>query len=163
MFPRVGQLTLLLWCCQWGRGQRGNNVFHSLHSKPYLTTSSPVRLAVSPAFETPGSLDVGLYIQGFWVFSFLVSQPQPCQGLLPYHGSSPPICPSPFLLPFWMNVSLTPSLSKFHAVRLSGSSGCLLFLNWLLSFFWLYEEAKLFHQCLHLGHNSKISCEVTFF
>ena len=42
------------------------------------------------------------------------------------------------LLPVWMNVSsLTPWLSDFLTVRFSGSSGYILFLNWLLSFFWL--------------------------
>ena len=48
----------------------------------------------------------------------------------------------PPLLPVWMNVSsFTPLLSDLHTVQFSGSSGCFLFLNWLLSFFWLYEEA----------------------
>ena len=58
----------------------------------------------------------------------LVLQPPLC------HKSSLPTCPSPPLLPVWMNVSsLTPWLSDFHTVRFSGSSSCLLFLN-LLSF-----------------------------
>ena len=38
----------------------------------------------------------------------------------------------------------TPWLSDFYAVRFSISSGCSLFLNLLLSSFWLHEEA----QCL---------------
>ena len=39
-------------------------------------------------------------------------------------------CPCPPLLPVWMNVSsLSPSLSDFHTVRFSASSGCFLFLN----------------------------------
>ena len=54
-------------------------------------------------------------------------------------------CPSPPLLLVWMNVSLTPWLSEFHAVWFSGISGCLLFLNWLLSFFWLCKEAQCFY------------------
>ena len=37
---------------------------------------------------------------------------------------------------------LTPWLSDFYRVRFSGSSGCFFFLNLLLSFFWLCEEAK---------------------
>ena len=40
-----------------------------------------------------------------------------------------PGCPSPPLLPVWMNVSLSPWLSDFHTVRFSVSSDCFLFLN----------------------------------
>ena len=36
-------------------------------------------------------------------------------------------------------------------VQFSVSSGCFLFLNLLLSFFWLCEEAKCVYLCLHLG------------
>ena len=44
--------------------------------------------------------------------------------------SSPPSCPSPSLLPIWVNVaSLSPWLSDFHTVLSSVSSGCFLFLN----------------------------------
>ena len=49
--------------------------------------------------------------------------------------------------------SLTPWLSDIHAVSFSGSSGCFLFLNWLLSFFWLCEEVKCLYLCLYLGQN----------
>ena len=52
-----------------------------------------------------------------------------CQ-LPPCRQSSLPSCPSPPLLPVWMNVSsLSPWLSDFHAVRFSVSSGGFLFLN----------------------------------
>ena len=53
------------------------------------------------------------------------------------HAMSPlcPGCPSPPLLPVWMNVSsLSPWLSDFHTVRFSVSSGCFLFLNCCPSF-----------------------------
>ena len=61
-----------------------------------------------------------------------VCQPQPCPALvlqpLSCHESSLPSCPSPPLLPVWMNVSsLTPWLSDFHTVRFSVHSGCFLF------------------------------------
>ena len=47
-----------------------------------------------------------------------------------------PGCPSLPLLPVWMNISsLTLWLPDFHTIRFSGSSGCFLFLNLLLSFF----------------------------
>ena len=69
-----------------------------------------------------------------------------------------PVCLSLPLLPVWMNVSsLTPWLLDFHTVWFSGSSGCLLFLNFLLSFFWLCEEAKCIYLCLHLGQKSSFS------
>ena len=46
-----------------------------------------------------------------------------------------PGCPSPPLLPVWMNVSsLSPWLWDFHTVRFSVSSGCFLFLNCCPSF-----------------------------
>ena len=61
------------------------------------------------------------------------------------------------LLPVWVSVSsLTPWLSGFHTVRFSGSSGWFLFLNLLLSFFWLCEEAWCVYLCLHLGWKSPI-------
>ena len=80
-----------------------------------------------------------------------VCNPPPC------HESCPPRCPSPPLLPVWINVSsLTPWLSDFHIVLFSGSSGRFLFLNLLLSFFWLYEEAQCVYLHLCLGRKSDI-------
>ena len=62
-----------------------------------------------------------------------------------------PSCPSPPLLPVWVNVSsLSPWLSDFHTVQFSGSSGYFLLLN-LLSFFWLCREAKCNYLRLRLG------------
>ena len=50
--------------------------------------------------------------------------------LLSCHESSSPGCPSPPLLPVWMNVSsLTPLLWVFYPVQFSGSSGCFLCLT----------------------------------
>ena len=67
-------------------------------------------------------------------------------------------CPSLPLLPVWMNVSsLSPWLSDFHTVLFSVSSSYLLFLNLLLSFFWLYEEAKCIYLRLNLGQNSEFT------
>ena len=74
----------------------------------------------------------------------LVLQPPPCC------ESSPPF------LPVWMNISLTPWMSDFHTVQFSVSSGCFLFLNLLLSFFWLCEEAQCVYLRLHLGWKSDI-------
>ena len=55
-----------------------------------------------------------------------------------------------------MFILLTPWLLDFYTVRLSGSSGCFLFLN-LLSFFGLCEEAKCIYLCLYLGQKSLFS------
>ena len=59
--------------------------------------------------------------------------------------------PSLPLLLVWMNSSsLTPWLLDFHTVRFFGSSGWFLFLNLLLSFFWLCKEAQCIYVCLNL-------------
>ena len=58
--------------------------------------------------------------------------------------------------------SLTPWLLDFHTVRFPSSSGYFLFLNLLLSFFWLYEEAKCIYLCLHLGQKS-LECVISLF
>ena len=74
----------------------------------------------------------------------------PCHILLPPPclKTSPPRCPSPPLLPVWMNVSsLTPWWSDFHTVQF-----WLFFVfKLLLSFFWLSEEAQCVYLCPHLG------------
>ena len=63
-----------------------------------------------------------------------------------------PGCLSLPLLPVWMNVSsLTPWLLDFYTVGFSGISGYFLFLNLLLSFFWLCEEAQCICLRLHTG------------
>ena len=68
------------------------------------------------------------------------------------------------LLSVWMNVSSsTPWLSDFHTVQFSGSSGCFLFLNLLLSFFWLCKEAKCIYLRLHLGLKSVWWCLLSIF
>ena len=66
-------------------------------------------------------------------------------------------CPTLSLIPVWMNVSsLSPWLLYFHTVRFSVCSGCLLFFNLLLSFFWLCEEAQCIYLCLHLDRKSNL-------
>ena len=76
---------------------------------------------------------------------------------LPFCKSFLPSCPSLPLLWVWINVSsLTPWLSDFHSARFSVSSDCFLFLNLLLSFFWLCKEAQCMYLCLHLGQKSDI-------
>ena len=136
--------------------------------------NSPVRLGVSP---TAATTPTDFYSQRFWGFISLCWNPglrslsrfpvfppgsSACQCRTAcsasHHFAASPLCPSclsPPLLPVWVNVSsLTPRLLDFHTVRFSGSSGCFLFLNVLLSFFWLYEEAKYIYLCLQLGQKS---------
>ena len=119
-------------------------------------------LRVSPTATTTADF----HIQRFWVFSCPCWNPgfcglSPSQWFFPaYRPTSvgptgPPAtslavhplhssCPSLPLLTVWMNVSLTPWLSNFHEVWISGSSGCFLFLSLLLLFFWLCKEVKRF-------------------
>ena len=121
---------------------------------------SPVILRVSPTATTT----TDFHIQMFWVFSFPgwnrgFCGLSPSQWFFPAYWptnvgpTGPPAtslaghplhssCPSLPLLTVWMNVSLTPWLSNFHEVWISGSSGCFLFLNLLLLFFWLWKEVK---------------------
>ena len=148
---------------------------------PWISpTDSPVRLGVSPTATIP----TGSYSQGFWGFISLHWNPAlrslscspvvppclstyKCKSRPPASASPTPVwhyiatcsfcpsCLSPPLLPVWMNDScLTPWLSDFHEVWFSDSSGCFLFLNWLLSFFWVCKDVKCFYPCLHLGQDS---------
>ena len=58
---------------------------------------------------------------------------------------------------------LTPWLLDFHAVQFSSSSGVFcLFLNLLLSFFWLCKEAKCIYLCLQLGQKFQLQQILTF-
>ena len=93
------------------------------------------------------------------MWDHLVHQPPPC----PFWASSCHLAMSPLrpsfpslpLLPIWMIVSsLTPWMSDFHKVQFSGSSGVFfLFLNLLLSFFWLCKEVNCIYLHLHLGQS----------
>ena len=77
----------------------------------------------------------------------------------PCRASSEPQLPSPPLLPVCLNISLlTPWLLEFHTVWFLGSSGYFLFLNLLLSFFWLCEEAKCIYLHVQLGQKSIFLC-----
>ena len=79
----------------------------------------------------------------------------PVLKLLPCRKSSLLHCWSLPLLAVWVSVSsLTPWLSDFHTVQFSISSGCFLFLNLLLSSFWLWKEAQCVSLRLHLGQKS---------
>ena len=98
--------------------------------------------------------------------SFPLNQPQP-RGRLPHcsqlHLHGPPPCPGFSLsttLPvcfLCLMVSLIPWLSEFHAVWFSGTSGCLLILDCLLSSFWFFKEAKGSYLHLHLGQKSQFT------
>ena len=71
------------------------------------------------------------------------------------HRASPPIWLPASALPTGLDECFFNSLFflAFHAACYSASSGCSLFLNWLSSFFWLYEGVKLSEW--NLGWNSQ--------
>ena len=102
-----------------------------------------------PALEPWVAWSVSLPSCSCWfIFTQMWDHPlcqlPPCwvHQLWPYHESFPPGCPSPPLLPVWMNISLTPWFLDFHTVQFSDSSGYFLLLHLLLCFFWLCKEAK---------------------
>ena len=66
--------------------------------------------------------------------------PVPIYQLTHCYESSPLSFPSVPLLLVW-----------FHTVQFFDSSGCFLFLNWLLSLFWLCKKAQCVYLHLHLG------------
>ena len=97
-----------------------------------------MRLGVSPA---AASTPMGVFNQWFEAL-FPGTETRGCglchlvHQLLPHLESSTPSHLSLPLLLVWMNVSsLSPSLSDFHTVQFSVSSGCFLFLNLSLTFF----------------------------
>ena len=132
--------------------------------------NSPMRLGVSPA---AASTPIGIFNQRFealfpqtGTLRCVVCLAPQLFLLVCLHANvrppssqsaalrSPPAAalPAPVLLPVWMNdSSLTPWLSDFHTVQFSASSGCFLFLNLLLTFFWLCKEAQCVYLHLHLG------------
>ena len=142
---------------------------------------SPMRLGVSPTrhlnphrFLQPEVWRLSLPTLEPWVV-WSISLPTCCSQFIHMANMGPPAtalptwscshclathplhscCLSLSLLLVLMYVSsLTAWLSDFHTVQFSGSSGCFLFLIFLLSFFWLCEEAKCIYLHLHLGQNS---------
>ena len=125
----------------------------SHHCNPHRFLQSEVLRLYFPALEpwVAGSVSLPSCSSQFirtQTWDRPVCQPLPCRESL-HLG-----CPSPPLIPVWMNVSsLILWLLEFHTVRFSDRSGYFLFLN-LLSFFWLFEEAKCIYLCLHLGQRS---------
>ena len=138
--------------------------------------NSPVRLGISPMATTP----IGFYCQRCWGFLFLRWNPGLCglsrspvapPGLSACRCGTTSCCLTHLILqllpcctssPPWLPISALPTsldecfffnslLSDFFTVRFSGRSGCFLFLNLLLSFFWLCKEAKSIYRCLHLS------------
>ena len=61
------------------------------------------------------------------------------------------LCPN-----YWSGCFFFSSLVAELPYSFSGSSGYFLFLSLLLSFFWLWEEAKFIYLCLHLGQKSQL-------
>ena len=120
-------------CCLWERDQRGNNAAHLLGS---------TALSKEPWCETGSFSHHGNHCspQSVLSLSFAFSQRHLLQVLIHLV-----VLVDFFSLIFW--------LSEFQAVWFSGTSGCLLILDWLLSSFWLCKEAKGFYLHVHLGWN----------
>ena len=141
-------------------GQRGKSVATCLFQE-HFSTNSHVKLGVFPTTAIPS-----IAYSQVWVSVFPLSKALLCSPL----SSAPSLTPtiwwvvavflswpvrSDALLVwfFWLNFSLIPWLSEFYAVWFSGAFGCLFILDWLLSYFWLWEEVKGFYQCLQVGWN----------
>ena len=123
-------------------------------------TNSPVRLGISSTASTPQVFSV----RGLRLY-FLVLEPWVAQFVLLHSCSSQfictqvwdcllcqplPCCPSPPLLPVWMNISLTPCCQVSIQFDFLSVLVVFLFLN-LLSFFWLCKEAQCIYLRLHIG------------
>ena len=146
-----------------------------VHSRTlwFSPKNSPVWLGVSPTAATPTDFFQSEVLRLY--FSALEPGVAPCVSLpscsYPFtrlqtwdHRSAShhlaahhlcPRCPSLPPLLVWMNVCLSPWLSDFHTVWFSGSSGCFLFSNLLLSFFWSCKEAQVIYRHLRLGWKYK--------
>ena len=133
----------------------------------------PVSLSSETAFFPPLPPPQSFYSQGFWVFSFLCWNPGfqglSCSSIVPLGLFVQECGISCVVLSFALlrvlcalaafstsPTSLDECFFNVLVVGLpynwfSGSSGCSLFLNWLLSFLWLCKEEK--HLGLHLGQN----------
>ena len=90
----------------------------------------PVHLCASVGLQGLPATTLWGLLAAAWPAPFHNPPPRWVRQPLPCIESSPPGCPSPPLLPVWMNVSsLSPWLLDFHTVWFSVSSGCFLFLN----------------------------------
>ena len=137
------------------------NFSHCCHN-PHRFFQSEVLRLYFPALELWVSWSISLPNCSSW-FICTRMWDQPVHNLLPHwvrqllpcHQFPLPCCPSPTLLLVWMNVSsLTPWLPDFHTVHFSVSSELFLFLNLLLSSFWLCEEEQCVYLHLHLGQKT---------
>ena len=108
-------------CCLWVRGQIGNNT-----APAHFPMNPHMRLGVSPTTAT------SVVHSQLWVSVSHSASPVHSVCRLTEGSPCPPILPVCLV---WLTVSLIPWLSEFHAVWFSGTAGCLLILDWLLSSF----------------------------
>ena len=138
---QVGGFVYLLGPCECSNGLSCETVGFSHCPNPHKCFQSQVLRLYFPALELWVVPSVLLPSCSSWFIHMRIWDCRVCQ-LLPCCNSSPIRCPSPSLLPVWMNISsLIPWLSDFHTVQISDSS-VYLFFNLLLSFFWLCKEAE---------------------
>ena len=108
-----------------------------LELEPWVEWSASLPLLFLPVYLCANVGLQGLPATTLWgllvvAWPTLFHNPPPLwvHQLLPRSESCPPGCPSPPLLPVWMNVSsLSPWLWDFHTVQFYVSSSCFLFLN----------------------------------
>ena len=148
----LGPYGSLQWTLLWGwkflPPPQSHRFFQSEVLRLYFPTLEPwVTVCLAPQVFLPVYPHTSMGLPTPPATTSLTWSSSCCLAECPLH----PHCPSPPLLPIWMDVSsLTPWLSDLHTVWFSGSSGYFLFLN-LLSFFRLREEATCICLCLHLG------------
>ena len=133
---RAGQPTSL--CCGAVRAESEREQCHSLTPLyAHFPKNSPVRWEFLPPLQPPQYF-IAVGFESLVSLSARSSSPLQAAALLR-------------VLSTWL-----PWLSEICAVWFSGSSSCLLFLNWLWSLFWLCKEAQRFFLPLHLGQNSQV-------
>ena len=157
MFKWAGLLSLLPCSAVCGGGARQGTVqlafwtLTPLSNKLSCETGSFSDCG-NPRHSTQSALSLGfLFSQPCWCGPppHWVCQPSPCR------ESCLPGCPSPPLLPVWMNVSSFISLVVRLPYSLIFCQFWLFFVfKLLLSFFWLCKEAQYVYLHLHLGRKS---------
>ena len=159
MYP--GRQPSLLCCSAACRGgAREGTVRLTCSSLAHFSTNSHVKLGVSPTTAIPAIAQSKLWVSVFHLNQPLLCSPlslQPALRLFCFHVVSEVaqvircLTGLVFLVDFF---SLITWLLEFHAVWFSGTFGCSLILDWLLSSFWLCKELKDFYLHFHLVQNS---------
>ena len=141
----------LLWHCLWGRGQRGNNVARLLSCSTTFQRSLSCKTGIFSHCGNPAVV----YSKLESLVSCSASPALPAQSTaLPWVlWASPAAC---LRTSYRSGECIFNSLVDGVPCSLIFWHFLLLFLDWLLSSFWLSEEGMGFYLCLHLGWNSEM-------